>query len=226
MSPPTDAAKSRTPTLRVKDPATKRVTREAVDNTSKGQLFYETFFPPVNPRTPPIPRNFQYPPPRWTFSNITNEQIHHAIKKMKPYKATCPRTIPNSVFIHAREDLVPHLGPLFCATNTLKYYPQEWAITETLVLKKPGKPDYTAPSAWRPIVLSNGIARLLNSCQMNDIVTMCETHNIIPTNHFGARPGRTTTDSIHMLTKAVKDAWRKGQVVSALFLDIKGTFPV
>ena len=28
-----------------------------------------------------------------------------------------------------------------------------------------------------------------------------------------------------MLTKMVKDAWRKGQVVSTLFLDVKGVFP-
>jgi Reverse transcriptase (RNA-dependent DNA polymerase) len=96
---------------------------------------------------------------------------------------------------------------------------------ETLVLKKPGKLDYTSPNAWRPIVLSDGLARLLNSCQAEDIITMCEKHNILPANHFGARPGRTTTDSIHMLTKTVKDTWHKGQVVSALFLDVKGAFP-
>jgi len=126
---------------------------------------------------------------------------------MKPYKASKKDMVPNSVFIHAREDLVPHLGPLFRATNTLEYYPQEWASTETLIMKKPRKPDYTVPSAWCPIVLSDGMAHLLNSCQMEEIVTMCETHNILPANHFGARPGHTTTDSIHMLTKTVKDAW-------------------
>ena len=32
-------------------------------------------------------------------------------------------------------------------------------------------------------------------------------------------------DSIHLLTKTVKDAWQKGQVASALFLDMKGAFP-
>jgi hypothetical protein len=69
------------------------------------------------------------------------------------------------------------------------------------------------------------MARLLNSCQTEDIVTMCKHHNILPMNHFGARPGCTTTDSIHMLTKTVKDAWQKGQVASTLFLDIKGAFP-
>jgi hypothetical protein len=144
---------------------------------------------------------------------------------MKLYKATRSGTIPNSVLIHAREDLVLHLGPLFQATNTLTYYPQEWALTEMLILKKPGKPDYTSPSAWCPIVLSDGMARLLNSYQMEDIVTMCEKYDILPANHFGARPGCTTTDSIHMLMKTVKDAWRKGQVVSTLFLDVKGAFP-
>jgi hypothetical protein len=75
------------------------------------------------------------------------------------------------------------------------------------------------------IVLSDGMARLLNSCQTNDIVTMCKIHNILPAYHFGARPGCTTTDSIHLLTKTVKDAWRKGQVASMLFLNVKGAFP-
>ena len=82
-----------------------------------------------------------------------------------------------------------------------------------------------SPSAWRLIVLLDGMARLLNSCQTEDIITMCEKYDILPANHFGARPGRTTTDSIHMLTKTVKNAWHKGQVASTLFLDVKGAFP-
>ena len=118
-------------------------------------------------------------------------------------------TIPNSVLKYAKDLQVPHLGPLYRATNTLEYYPSTWAITETLVLKKPGKPNYTIPSAWRPIVLSDGLAWLLNVCQTLDIVTMCERLQILPANHFGARPRHTTTDSIHLLTKSVKDAWHK-----------------
>jgi ribonuclease HI len=224
-SPATDAGKARIPTLQVKDPRTNRVVREAMDNASKGRLFHETFFPPPNPDTPSVPQDYLYPPPRWVFTNISNEQIAFAIDKLKPYKASKSNSIPNSVFTHAREVLVPHLGPLFRATYSLNYYPQEWATTETLILKKPGKPDYTSPSAWRPIVLSDGLARLLNSCQTTTMVTMCENLNILPPDHYGARPGRTTTDSIHMLTKIIKDAWRRRQVASTLFLDVKGAFP-
>jgi Reverse transcriptase (RNA-dependent DNA polymerase) len=96
---------------------------------------------------------------------------------------------------------------------------------ETLVLKKPRKPDYSSPTPWHLIILLYGMAWLLNSCQTDDVVTMCEKHNILPANHFGTRPGCATTDLIHMLTKTVKDAWHKGQVISTLFLDVKGAFP-
>jgi hypothetical protein len=58
-----DAGKARIPTLQVKDPVTRHVTREAVDNDSKGRLFYDTFFPLANPITDPITQDYQYPPP-------------------------------------------------------------------------------------------------------------------------------------------------------------------
>jgi len=146
MMPATDAGKSRIPTLQTKDLIMKRITCEATNNTSKGQLLYKTFFPTPDQATTPILEDATYPPPHWKFKNITDEQIHRAIKKMKPHKASKKDTVPNSVLIHAKDDLVPHLGPLFRATNMLEYYPQEWVNTETLALKKPGKPDYTALS--------------------------------------------------------------------------------
>ena len=34
-----------------------------------------------------------------------------------------------------------------------------------------------------------------------------------------------TTNSLHYITTFVKNAWRRKEVVSALFLDIKSTFP-
>jgi hypothetical protein len=48
---------------------------------------------------------------------------------------------------------------------------------------------------------------------------------MLPETQFGARPGRSTTDAIHLIVKKVKDAWRKRLCVGAVFLDIKGAFP-
>ena len=190
----------------------------------KGQLLYEIFFPKRTVLQLQGPRG-PYPQQKWEYEATTDEQIHRAIKKMKPWKATRPGTVPNSVFIHAREMLVPHLGPIFRATDTLKFYPDDWKLTETPVLKKHGKPDYTIAGAWRPIVLSNGYARLLNGCKTEDLVFMCKKNRILPQNHFGGRPGRATMDLVHLLIKLVKDAWRKGEVTSLLCLDVKSAFP-
>jgi len=104
-------------------------------------------------------------------------------------------------------------------------YPDEWKDSITVVVRKPGKPDYTVPGAYRPIALLSTMGKILSSCITGDIACMAEMHNLLPHNHFGCHPGRSTSDSLHYVTRFVKDAWRKGQVVSALFLDIKSAFP-
>ena len=66
---------------------------------------------------------------------------------------------------------------------------------------------------------------MLNSCKTRNLVLMCEKTGILPMNHFGGRPGRAMTDSIHLLVKLVKDMWRKGEVALLLCLDVKVAFP-
>ena len=50
-------------------------------------------------------------------------------------------------------------------------------------------------------------------------------HGLLPATHFGGRPGRTTTNSLHLLTDTVKAVWHRKKVVSILFLDVEGAFP-
>jgi len=69
------------------------------------------------------------------------------------------------------------------------------------------------------------MAKILLACVTDILAYMAKTHNMLPDNHFSCRPSRTTMDSLHFITKYIKDAWRKGKVVSALFLDIKSAFP-
>ena len=113
MALPTDAGRTRIPTLQVRDPTMKHILREAADNADKGQLLYKTFFPKTNPNLTPSPVGYRYPPPQWMFQNITDQQIHQAIKRMKLYKASRSGLVTNSVLIYTRELLVPHLRLLF-----------------------------------------------------------------------------------------------------------------
>ena len=94
-----------------------------------------------------------------------------------------------------------------------------------IVLRKPGKSDYSLPNVHRPVALLNTIGKVLSACVAEDLTSAVKEHGLLPINHFGCRPGRTTTDSLHYETKYIKDAWRRKEVVNTLFLDVKNAFP-
>jgi len=161
-----------------------QVKQKASTNEQKSQLFFKSFFPKRAVQlVPTIQTN--YPLPKWKFETTTNEQIDRVIRTMKPYKASRSDSAPNSIFTHNQELLTPFLGPIYRTTDVLKHYPEDWKTTETPILRKPGKPSYTIPGAYRPIVLSNGFARVLNMCKTEDAAKMAEKEGLLPPNHFG-----------------------------------------
>ncbi|KAJ3749320.1 hypothetical protein DFH05DRAFT_1370111, partial [Lentinula detonsa] len=153
-------------------------------NNEKAHAFTAAFYPAA-PGESLVPEGVEYPSAAWTFKPPQDHQIMNAILRMKPYKATRPGTISNVFFRQTREWLVPHLGPLYRATFTLGYYPDDWSRTETVVLRKSGKSDYHQPGAYRPIVLSNGHGRLLNSVVAEEVVKQAEINRLLPTAQFG-----------------------------------------
>lgn len=212
-----DGGRTRIPVLKVDG------TKKADSNETKDQLFFDTFFPKRT--ADEIEPLDEYPNPKWRYKPTSNEQIDRVIKSLSPYKVSRSDSAPNSVFTHNRELLVPYLGPIYRSLDTFRFYPEEWKITQTPVLRKPGKSDYSAANAYRPITLADGFARIINMCKTEDLAKMAEIHDILPPNHIGGRTGRATTDSVHLMIKEIKDAWRRGEVTSTLFLDVKGAFP-
>ena len=108
---------------------------------------------------------------------------------------------------------------------SLNIYPDQWREIETCVLRKPGKLRYDIPKAYCPVALVNMIAKLFSSVIVEDITYLMEEHELLPANHFGGRPGRTTTDSLHLLVDSIKAAWSGKHVALVLFLDVEGAFP-
>ena len=100
-----------------------------------------------------------------------------------------------------------------------------WKASTTVVLRKPGKPRYNVPKAYRPIALLNMMWKTLTVIVASHITHLTEKHQLLLQNHFRGRPGHITTDTLHLLTLKIKDAWCAGKVVAILFLDIEGAFP-
>ena len=121
--------------------------------------------------------------------------------------------------------LVDRLFYIYNAILEKIIYYAPWKQSITVVLRKPGKPRYDTPKAYRPITLLNTMSKVLTAIAADLMNFYTEKYKLFPAHHFGGRPGRTTTDVIHLLIHKIKDAWRKHQVTAVLFLDTEGAFP-
>ncbi|QRV76906.1 Reverse transcriptase from transposon X-element protein [Ceratobasidium sp. AG-Ba] len=217
----TDGGRARIPNLRTKDSdGTERVARE---NPAKSKVLMDSFFP--QPAPPSDARPPKANPPVEDLLELSVQDVREAILGFKPHKAPGPDGIPACVYREAVDLLAGPLHRIYSASLRTGNYPAEWRHSRTVVLRKPGKPDYTVAKAYRPIALLNVVGKILSACVAKRLNTLAEMHGWLPAHHFGGRPGRTTTDALHLLVKKVKDAWSRNEVASALFLDVKGAFP-
>jgi hypothetical protein len=156
---------------------------------------------------------------------ITEQTIIQAIAKLSPYKAPGPDGICNVVFKQCSDLLLPHLLSIFKAVFNLETFYAPWRDFTTVVLRKPGRPDYIIPKSYRPITLLNTTYKLLSAVVANQLTHILESNHLLPNTHFGGHPGRSTTDFLHLLKATVKNVWCSHKVVSVLFLNIEGAFP-
>ena len=219
--PSTDGAKARIPALKYK-----RDNREvtASTNTEKAQALAKSFIP-AKPDEPVTPPESAYPPACCKPDQITIEQILFHIRKLKPYKAPGPDGIPNIVLMRCADLLAGRLLHIYKTMLERNLHYPPWKSFTTVVLRKPGKPKYDVPKAYRPIALLNTMWKVLAAIVAEQLTYYSERYNLLPSHHFGGRPSRSTTDAVHLLIHKIKSAWRKGNVSSVLFLDVEGAFP-
>ena len=122
-------------------------TKTAASNEEKDKAFTKSFFPASGPVTQSNDY-YKYPPPKFPFSPIMNLQKARAISCISAHKVPGMDSIPNSVYSKCSDLLVPHLGPIYRATFNISIYPKEWQDSSTIVLRKPGKSDYTKSGAY------------------------------------------------------------------------------
>ncbi|KAF8192790.1 hypothetical protein K438DRAFT_1969915 [Mycena galopus ATCC 62051] len=102
------------------------------------------------------PDDVKYPTLLWDYSPISRSQLHQVIDKI--YKI---REFPQ---LHLQVlccvcRVVPRLYVISRALDSHRYEPDDWKRTETIVERRPGKPNYSALSAQRPLIVSHGHAR-------------------------------------------------------------------
>jgi hypothetical protein len=220
-SKPSDYSNARIPTLCM---SSNGLPSLAESNSDKAAALADSFFPPP-PASPQVPPDQTYPAPLRGPRFFSRSRIRQVIRTLSPYKAPGPDKIPNIVLMKCVDVLIDHLFYIFRAVFELNIYHPRWLESITVVLRKIGKSYYNLAKSYRPIGLIDTIPKVLSTLCTKHTLYLSEKHNTLPASQFGGRPGRNTTDAMLLVVHKIKDAWRRGKVAVALFLDVQGAFP-
>ena len=198
-----DGSKARIPILKYKA-GNQEVS--ANTNSEKSTTLAKGFFPP-KPQEEENRENFRYPKECKVTCKITTEQIQKQLCKLKPYKALGPDRIPNIVLTKCAHLLTDRLLLIYKAMFEHSLLYKLWKNFTMVVLQKPGKPWYDVTKAYRPIALLNTMWKVLTAIVVTQLTYITEEHQLLPANHFSGRPGRTTTDAMHLLMHKIKASW-------------------
>jgi ribonuclease HI len=189
----------------------------------KAETLRQSFFP--RPRQADLSdiNGYEYPQPI-ECPEITMPEIEKAVRRAAPNKAPGTDNIPNGILHQTLDILLPHLHKLFNACLQQGYCPKHFKEAITVVLRKPGKDDYTQPKSYRPIALLNTLGKALEAVVANRLTYLADVYHLLPSRHTGGRKLMSTDHAMHLLLQRIHDAWADGKVASLLLLDVSGAF--
>lgn len=129
-----------------------------------------------------------------------------AIQLVPPDKAPREDQIPNRVLKVVQELLVPILIVAFNASLALQYCLKAFKRAVTVVLRKPGKSNYTEPKSYRPVALMNILGKVMDTVLARRIQHILETFNLLLQTHMGGRKNLSCEHAIHLLTEKAHEA--------------------
>ena len=203
-----------TPALKVGD-------KELADNKEKAQAFMDSFFPPMAPAEDETLTNA---PSELSWEPISEVEVYRSLKAAKSSTAPGEDGLPTLVWKRLWAYIGNTITRIFTASIDLGYHPQRWRSARIVVLRKPGKPDYSLPGAYRPISLLNTLGKLLEAVMARRLSFFAEKYGLLPDTQFGGRPGRTTEQALLVLANAIDRAWYRQKIVTLVAFDLKGAF--
>lgn len=161
-----------------------------------------------------------------TLPLVTAQAVSEAIHDLAPLKAPGPDRIINRSLQLAEPWITPHLVRIFNQSLALGYCPSHFRESTIVVLRKPGKPNYATPKAYRPIALLNTVGKVMDAIIAKRLSYITEKHQMLPPTHVGGRKRRSTEHALHLITDEIYGAWNtgSGKVASLLLLDVSGAF--
>jgi ribonuclease HI len=103
-------------------------------------------------------------------------------------------------------------------------HPKVWKQATGFILKKPNKPDYSQPKAYRVISLLNCLGKVSERILAKRLSYLAETTSLLHPSQIGSRLRKSAIDTTILLQNQVEADKANKLKTSTLFMDVKGAF--
>ncbi|RDL32487.1 uncharacterized protein BP5553_08943 [Venustampulla echinocandica] len=189
----------------------------------KCSSFRSTLFPPP-PEAPKPTWNSYTPSNKWLWPNLTIPELATACTTKLKGKTPGPDLITQVIIQHAYNAIPEVFFRLFSVLIDVGYHPTYWKQATGAILKKPGKPNYALPKAYRVISLLNCLGKVSERILAQRLGYLAETTQLLHPSQIGGRLKKSAIDAALLFNNEVEIGLKRKQKTSALLLDVKGAF--
>lgn len=131
-----------------------------------------------------------------TFNIVTSEELLEAINSCPVNSATGPDGIPYTFIKAVVKANTQFIQDMFTTMLRHSVHPDQWKIAKCIPIPKPGKANYSAAKAYRPISLLQCFSKLLEKIVAERLCTSGDILGTLTNEQFGGRPTISAIDAL------------------------------
>ena len=155
---------------------------------------------------------------------INEHKVREAIESFGNFKAAGPDDLKPCVLKNLSHRFIIRLTVLYKVSYLHGYTPTKWRHSKVIFIPKPGKDDYAAPRAWRPITLSSFVIKTMERVILWHVNDTALRINPLSRNQHAFRKGRSTESALSNMVEFIEEAIKDNSFALGVFLDIQGAF--
>ncbi len=154
--------------------------------------------------------------------DIQLDEVKEAVKHQRN-TAAGPDQIHATMLKHLNIHQLKHLTLFFNHIWTKNDFPTQWRLAHIIPLRKPGK-DATRPESYRPISLTNVLCKILERTVVKRMHNKLAEIEKMDRYQSGFKPGKSTIDSLVLLSQEIQTGYAQKQHTIGVFFDIEKAF--
>ncbi|KAH7563628.1 hypothetical protein BM1_00675 [Bipolaris maydis] len=197
---------------------------ETLETSFKGKCkaFRKALFPP--PPSTALPSFNNHQEKEWEWPALSTTELERACSNKVKSSSPGPDALSQDIITAAYQAQPNTFFKAYSLLFNYGYHPTCWRRATGAILKKPSKPDYSTPKAYRVITLLSCLGKVTERIIAKRLGYLAETTNLLHDSQIGGRLKKSAIDAALLLVDQIQHQKQQGYTTSTVFLDVKGAF--